>query len=114
MTTVMTERRAIRLDGQLWVLEAAGTPVHWKNELCVQVMMRDITARKKTQEEVARLNRELRAINECDQVIVHSHDEQTLYPMFAASCVRQQVTAWHGLVQSNTMSQISAPLGLVR
>ena len=78
MTTVMTERRAIRLDGQPWVLEAAGTPIRWKNELCVQVMIRDITARKKTQEEVARLNRELRAINECDQVIVHSHDEQTL------------------------------------
>jgi PAS domain S-box-containing protein len=77
-TTMMTERRAIRLDGQPWVLEAAGTPIRWKNELCVQVMIRDITARKKTQEEVARLNRELRAINECDQVIVHAHDEQTL------------------------------------
>jgi len=46
-TTMMTERRAIRLDGQPWVLEAAGTPIRWKNELCVQVMIRDITARKK-------------------------------------------------------------------
>ena len=77
-TTVMTERRAIRLDGQQWVLEAAGTPVHWKNELCVQVMIRDITARKKTEEEVARLNRELSAINECNQVIVHASDEKAL------------------------------------
>jgi len=38
----------------------------------------DITERKKTELEVVRLNRELRAIRECDQTIVHENDEQTL------------------------------------
>jgi PAS domain S-box-containing protein len=38
----------------------------------------DITDRKKTEKEVFQLNRELKAINECDQVIVHANDEQTL------------------------------------
>lgn len=38
----------------------------------------DITDRKKAEKEVLRLNRELRAINECDQVIVHASDEKTL------------------------------------
>jgi PAS domain S-box-containing protein len=38
----------------------------------------DITERKQNEEEVHRLNRELKAINECDQVIVHTIDEQAL------------------------------------
>jgi PAS domain S-box-containing protein len=38
----------------------------------------DITDRKKAEKEVFQLNRELKAINECDQVIVHANDEQTL------------------------------------
>ena len=38
----------------------------------------DITERKKIEVEVMRLNRELRAIRECDQAIVHENDEQTL------------------------------------
>ena len=38
----------------------------------------DITERKKMEEEVVRLNRELKAIDECDQIIVHENDEQAL------------------------------------
>ena len=38
----------------------------------------DITERKKTEVEVMRLNRELKAIGECDQAIVQENDEQTL------------------------------------
>jgi len=38
----------------------------------------DITARKKAEREVIRLNRELQAIGECDQAIVHSDDEKEL------------------------------------
>ena len=38
----------------------------------------DITERKQNEEEVHRLNRELKAINECDQVIVHTNDEKNL------------------------------------
>jgi PAS domain S-box-containing protein len=38
----------------------------------------DITRRKQAEEEIHRLNRELRAIGECDQAIVHAADEQNL------------------------------------
>jgi PAS domain S-box-containing protein len=38
----------------------------------------DITQRKQDEAEIKQLNRELKAINECDQVIVHANDEQTL------------------------------------
>ena len=37
----------------------------------------DITDRKKTEQEVVQLNRELRAINECDQIIAHASEEKT-------------------------------------
>ena len=38
----------------------------------------DITERKRNEDEVNRLNRELKAINECDKVIVHANDEKEL------------------------------------
>jgi hypothetical protein len=52
-TTVMTERRAFRLNGQQWRLEATGSPVPWNNETCVQVIIRDVTERKKLEETLA-------------------------------------------------------------
>ena len=39
----------------------------------------DITERKRNEDKVNRLNRELKAINECDQVIVHANDETKLF-----------------------------------
>ncbi len=39
----------------------------------------DITERKKAEEEVRRLNRELRALSDCNQAIVRASDEQTLF-----------------------------------
>ena len=52
-TTLMTERRAFRLNGQQWRLEATGAPVPWNNETCVQVIIRDVTERKKLEEALA-------------------------------------------------------------
>jgi PAS domain S-box-containing protein len=38
----------------------------------------DITTRKKAEDDISRLNRELQAIRECDQAIVHDVDEKSL------------------------------------
>ena len=38
----------------------------------------DITERKRIETDIIRLNRELQAIRECDQIIVHSTDETAL------------------------------------
>jgi PAS domain S-box-containing protein len=61
-TTVMTERMAFRLDGRRWVLEAAGTPVRWNNKTCVQVIIRDITERKKLDEQLRQRAEELKTV----------------------------------------------------
>ena len=61
-TTLMTERRALRLDGQQWVLQAAGSPVRWNNETCVQVIIRDVTDRKKAEEQLRQRAEELKTV----------------------------------------------------
>ena len=48
-TSSMTERKALRLDGQPWIMEAAGSPTYWKGQKCIQVIIRDITERKKAE-----------------------------------------------------------------
>jgi PAS domain S-box-containing protein len=58
-------------------------------------MVIDITERKKAEKEVIALNRELRAISECDQIIVHAKNENTL---FSDVCRTLCTTAGYRLV----------------
>ncbi len=44
----------------------------------VAVLGQDITARKHAEESLYRLNRELRAVSDCDQTLIRAKDEQTL------------------------------------
>ncbi len=44
----------------------------------VAVLAQDITARKRAEDSLYRLNRELRAISNCNQVLIRSEDEQSL------------------------------------
>jgi len=41
-------------------------------------LARNITERKQAEETLRRLNRELRAISKCNQILVRAEDEQTL------------------------------------
>jgi len=74
----------------------------------------DITQRKQDEAEIKQLNRELKAINECDQLLFTRMTNKLFYPTFAISCVHQQVTARLGVFGRARRSQISAPLSLVR
>jgi PAS domain S-box-containing protein len=63
----------------------------------------DITARKQAEAEINRLNRELKAIWECDQAIVHANNEQTL---LNEVCLILHLTAnypmvWIGTVEND-------------
>ena len=46
--------------------------------ISILAVFHDITERKKAEQDVIRVNRELQAIRECDQTIVHSDNEMTL------------------------------------
>jgi PAS domain S-box-containing protein len=50
--------------------------INIQGQVCTISTIIDITQRKQAEAEINRLNRELKAINECDQVIVHANDEQ--------------------------------------
>jgi PAS domain S-box-containing protein len=54
------------------IKDGAGRPLYRNGNL------RDITGRKKAEEELFRVNRELRAISECNQLMVRTTDEQVL------------------------------------
>ena len=66
-------------------------------------MMIDNTERKKAEKEVILLNRELRAISECDQIMVHSTDEEKLFNEIChAMCVTAGYRlAWIGIVEED-------------
>ena len=74
------ERRFRHRDGQaVWTLVSA-TPI-FDDEHRFQgsfAMFTDITGRKGMEETLKRLNRELRAIGDCNQALIRAEDEQTL------------------------------------
>jgi PAS domain S-box-containing protein len=56
----IVESKAIRLDGTTVEIEVTSVLINWKDRPAVQVIARDITARKKAQQEQARLEDHLR------------------------------------------------------
>jgi diguanylate cyclase (GGDEF)-like protein/PAS domain S-box-containing protein len=73
------ERRFIRKDGTiLWTLLSA-TPVFEDAQFIGSyAMMTDITQRKKGEQALEHLNRELRALSYCNQVLVRAENEKQL------------------------------------
>lgn len=69
---------------------------------------RDITQRKKYEEDLLRLNRELRAISDCNQVIVRSPNEQSLFnDVCRIMCeVVGYRMAWVGAVEQNETKSV--------
>jgi PAS domain S-box-containing protein len=112
------EFRIVRSRGDVhWVAASAQGRFDDQGKLLRMVgTVQDITERKLTDEKVLRLNRELRAISDCNQVLVRAQNEQTLledicriicdeagYPMawvgYAENDVARTVrpVAWSGL-----------------
>jgi len=60
----VNETHGIRLDGQPLLVESIGTAVDFDGRSAVQVILRDIAARRAAEAETARHVQELRAVNE--------------------------------------------------
>jgi PAS domain S-box-containing protein len=74
------EHRIIAGDRAKWVRERAELEFDSEGELKGGFgTVQDVTERKKAEEELTRLNRELRALSDCNQAIVRAQDEQTLF-----------------------------------
>jgi PAS domain S-box-containing protein len=74
------EHRIIAGDEVKWVREKAELELDSKGELKGGFgTVQNVSERKKAEEELTRLNRELRAISDCNQVIVRAEDRHTLF-----------------------------------
>lgn len=74
----LIEEKWFRLDGTMFHAEVAAIPFIYQNEPADQVVIRDITHRKQSQEKLNQLNRALRTLSECNQVLVRATEESAL------------------------------------
>lgn len=65
-----------RPDGEERYVEARGLPVQWEGETCVQVAIRDVTDRKRTEEALRRSERRFRQVFERVQDPIYISDEE--------------------------------------
>lgn len=74
------ERRLRRKDGEtIWTLANASPIFDDEGRILGSfAMLTDITARKHAEEALRRINRELRAISNCNQTLMRAEDEQSL------------------------------------
>ena len=74
------ECRVIRPDGSVRFVQSMGEPVSNSDGVIVGLVgaLLDITERKQTEDQLARLNRTLQTLYQCNQALVHASDEQEL------------------------------------
>src|SRR5271157_1359007 len=69
----------LRADGaQVWTLLRVSPVIRHGQHTGSLALVSDITERKQAEEALRRLNRELRAVRNCNQVLLHATDEQSL------------------------------------
>ena len=72
------EVRVKKADGTPFWASTSVRYINFGGERAIMAASLDISERKRIENNVIRLNRELQAIRECDQIIVHSTDETAL------------------------------------
>jgi PAS domain S-box-containing protein len=74
------EYRVIRPDGSVRFVQSMGEPIRNQDGAVARVIgaLLDITERKQTEDNLARLNRTLRTLYQCNQALVHATDEYEL------------------------------------
>ena len=70
--------RGLRKDGQRIDVEVLGARSVYRGRPAVQGTLLNITERNRAEQAQRRLNRELRAVTECNQALMHAVDEQSL------------------------------------
>ncbi|OWW20674.1 EAL domain-containing protein [Noviherbaspirillum denitrificans] len=68
----------LRLDGTAVDVEVAAVPFRFKDEEGALVFARDVTARRRAEQNQKKLNRALRMLSDCNMTLVHAEREQNL------------------------------------
>jgi PAS domain S-box-containing protein len=76
--TMTFEGRHKTKNGRIFPVEINANYVQYDNHTYNMALVRDITERKLAEQSLHRLNRELRAISKCNQILMRSVDERAL------------------------------------
>ncbi|MEN6475476.1 MAG: PAS domain S-box protein [Syntrophaceae bacterium] len=75
-TTSCSEEKIIRLDGTVRDVEVSAAPFKDRDGKAFQVILRDVTERKKKEEELKQVNRVLGALRDSTQAMMSATDEE--------------------------------------
>ena len=71
----LVEERIVRLDGDVRDVEVTAAPIVDAEGPAIQNILRDVTERRKREEELARLNRTLKALSDCSDATMRAMNE---------------------------------------
>jgi PAS domain S-box-containing protein/putative nucleotidyltransferase with HDIG domain len=85
----------------------------YENRGYILALSRDITERKRTEQEMLRINRFLRTLSRCNETLVHTQDEQSLLQEMCRVVVEvgEFVLAWVGFSDDSHTLRIQAQFG---
>ncbi|MBZ5561981.1 MAG: PAS domain S-box protein [Acidobacteriia bacterium] len=95
------ERCGLRRDGREFPVEVTLSTVSTLEDRVVAISIRDVTERKQAEQELARLNRSLRTLSECNQATVRGREESELLSNVCRILVQEggYHLAWVGLAE---------------
>jgi len=73
------EQRYLRLDGTAIAVEVAAAPINWRGEQVIQVVARDVSARKDAETQLRRLGRMYAALSATNEAILRAASPEALY-----------------------------------
>ena len=99
----LQETRLLRLDGEFLHVETIGSRIDYEGKPSVQIIIRDITERKKKEKELDRLNQLLRAHNKSSHAMIHAKDELSYLNEICQIVVKDcgQSMVWIGYSEEN-------------
>ncbi len=74
----LLEEKIVRLDGAVRDVEVVASPFTDERGPAIQTILRDITGRKQREEQLRKLYRTLKALNNSNQAMLHATDEAAL------------------------------------
>lgn len=101
----LKEEKLIRLDGSTVDVEVAAIPFTFDSRPAVQVIVRDITARREAENKISRLNRLYSVLSKINKAIVRIREPERLYEEACRIVVSEGLfrMAWVGLIDPETL-----------
>jgi|GEM_PF-1679490 PAS domain S-box-containing protein len=108
--TVRSEFRAVTKDGRVLWFDLVEWPVFKDGEVVeVEGIVREITERRRMEEEIIKVNRLLRTINNINKLMVHERDKNVLLQKACEelTSLEEYYSAWIGLIDNKTIVPIA-------